>query len=114
MTPDNIVAHVHKYALSHGRTLVAVDGVTYKASPSAVTARIAGLRQVFIAIGRVGDYVANGNARLAFGNPADAPAVADYSSGYHQMYFDHGMDSQAAVPLTQGTLLLLLQLHGEV
>ena len=114
MTPDDIVTHLHKYARSHGRTPVIVNGVTYTASPSAVTARIAGLRQVFTAVGRVGDYLANGNARRSLGNPADAPAVVDYSAGYHQMYFDHGIDAQAAIPLSQGTPLLLLQLHRVV
>jgi hypothetical protein len=102
MTPDDIVKHLHKYARSHGRTSIVVEGVTYLASPSALTGRLAGLRQLFNSVSRSGSYQASSTARL--GNPAEAPAVVEYCSGYHQMYFDHGIDAKAAVPFTQGAL----------
>jgi hypothetical protein len=36
------------------------------------------------------------------GNPADSAFVDEFMVGYAQLHFDHGMDAQAAVPMTEG------------
>ena len=107
LSPADVVMHLHQYAQqSAGRTVVVMDDFTYRTAPGSVTARLAGLRQVFTGVHRSGPFISSDHSVLGLGNPADSAEVAEFMEGYRQLYFDHGMDPQAAVPFSDGACIL--------
>jgi hypothetical protein len=102
ITPTGLVSLLDRFARTHGRTAVSLDGVNYVSSASGLVCHLAGLRQVFTAAGRSGDYADVPGSDVGNGNPADSQVVADYMAGYAQLHFDKGMDPVAAVPVTDG------------
>ena len=78
-----------------------VEGQPFRAVPTTMTCRLAGLRQVFAAAGRVGAYGVGAGGAM-YGNPADSPEVTAYMVGYRRLYFDCGVDPKAAKPLEPG------------
>jgi len=113
ITADRLVFHLEWWARGHGRTINVCEGSTYRASISGLTGYVAGLRQLFVSVGRAGAsagrghrpdslYLSNGPGQIELGNPADSPQVSDFVATYGQRLFNQGIDAKAAVPLGTG------------
>ena len=107
VTPDALCSHLERFARQHGRTKVTVGDTTYKSSASSLVGHLAGLRQVISDAGRSGPFLGSASDSVGFGNPVDSTTVAEFMTGYKQMYFDFGQDPKPAPLFDLGSFTAL-------